>query len=394
MDVNKIRADFPILRSGIIYFDNSASSLTPRQVVEAMDDYYYSYRANIHRGLHSLSRRASDRYEQAREKIASFFNCRPGEMIMTKNSTESINIVAKGMQFGGEKIVINPGDHHSNIVPWQMLEKKGLVRIEYFRLERDGTIDMEHAGKVIGPGTRLVSTAHVSNVTGAVNPVGEIGRIARENGAFFVVDGAQSAGHFDVNLKRVDCDFFAFSGHKMLGPTGTGGLFCRESIMEQLEPLCPGGGTVSDVTAHSQEWAKGPEKHEGGTPNIAGVIGLGRAAEYLQSIGFSNIEKHQKTLVEAALKGLGEMKFVDVYGPRERAPVISFNIQGMNAHDVAGILDESAKICIRSGAHCCIPLMRHFGVEGTARASFQIYNTQEEVSKFLSTVSEIAATLR
>ncbi len=394
MDVKRIREDFPILGSGITYFDNSASSLTPKQVVEEMDDYYYSYRANIHRGLHSLSRRASDKYDEAREKIASFFNCKSGEMIMTKNSTESLNVVAKGLDFKGGKIVLNPGDHHSNIVPWQMLEKKGLVLIEYLKLQKDGTIDLGHAKELIDPKTKLVGTGHISNVTGAIHPIEKLGRLAKDNGALFAVDGAQSAGHFDVNLKKIGCDFFAFSGHKMLGPTGTGGLFCKEPLMEQLEPLCPGGGTVTEVGAHSQEWAKGPEKHEGGTPNIAGVIGLGRAVEYLQSTGLSNIEKHQKSLTDSTLKGLGEMEFVDVYGPRERAPVISFNVQGMNAHDVAGILDESAKICIRSGAHCCIPLMRHFGVEGTARASFHVYNTQEEVSKFLSTVSEIARTLR
>jgi len=394
MDVKRTREDFPILKSGIIYFDNSASSLTPTQVVEAMDEYYYSYRANIHRGLHSLSRRASDKYEQAREKIASFFNCKPGEMIMTKNSTESLNMVAKGLDFRGGKVVLNPGDHHSNIVPWQMLEKKGQVKIEYLKLNKDGTIDLEHAKEIIDPKTKLVSTGHVSNVTGAIHPIEKLGRLARESGALFAVDGAQSAGHFEINLKKINCDFFAFSGHKMLGPTGTGGLFCTEKLMGQLEPLCPGGGTVADVREHTQEWVAGPEKYEGGTPNIAGVIGLGRAVDYISAIGLPSIERHQKIILDSVLDGFSEMKFVDVYGPRERAPVVSFNIQGMNAHDVAGILDESAKICIRSGAHCCTPLMRHFGVDGTARASFHLYNTLEETAKFLSTVSEIARTLR
>jgi len=393
MDTEKIRQDFPILKSGVIYFDNGASSLTPEPVLSEMDNYYRQYRANIHRGLHRLSQKASEKYREAQEHISRFFNCREEEFVATYNTTMSLNALANGIDFKGGKIVTSKGEHHSNILPWQKLEKEGRARLEYINLKPDGTLDLEHVKQVIDQETRLVSLVHVSNVSGVINPVEEVAKIAHAQGALFAVDGAQSAGHLPVDFKRLGCDFYAFSSHKMLGPTGVGGLIIRQEIEDQLTPFCPGGGTVSDVDLHSCKWVKPPEKYEGGTPNIAGVIGLGRAVEYLSSIGMKNIEQHQKMLVKETLKGFAGIKNLTLYGPQERAPVMSFNIKGLNFHDISGILDETAKICTRSGAHCCIPLMKHFGVEGTVRASYHLYNTQQEVTKFTETLKGIAETL-
>lgn len=392
MDVEEIRRDFPILKTGVIYFDNSATCLTPEPVVEAMVGYYHEYRANIHRGLHHLSQRASERYEQAHETVAKFFGTRNEQLAITKNTTEAMNMIAKGLEWEG-KVVVTGVEHHSNLIPWLQLEKEGKVTVEIIPIKGDGTPDMEAAKEIIDGETSLVSVYHISNVLGTVSPIDELHKLAKKAGAKFAVDGAQSAGQVEIGFDKKGWDFFAFSGHKgPLGPTGTGGLLMKKEYLDGLTPLCPGGGTVAEVNGHGWTWVPSPEKFEGGTQNIGGVIGLGEGCRYVERVGYRFIHKQDQHLKNLVYDGLRDIGGVTVYGPRERTAVISFNIEGMNFHDVAGILDNTAKICIRSGAHCAIPLMKRLGIEGTARASLHFYNTEEEADIFLKTVREITST--
>jgi len=395
-DVQRIREDFPILKKGIIYFDNAASSLTPEQVVQKVVEFYHEYRANVERGVHRLSQRASQEYEEAHETIAGFINAPSGENVaMMRNTTEGINFVANALDWRkGDKIVTTVIEHHSNYITWLRVGRRYGVEVEVVRSDSEGRFDLGDFEKVIDDRTRLVAVTKVSNVLGCIVPVEKIAEIAHEHSAYILVDGAQSIPHLKTDVKRMDVDFLAFSGHKMLGPTGSGGLYIRSELLYEVEPLCIGGGTIADVSLESYELARSPMRFEAGTPAIAQVIGLGEAVRYLERVGMGEVERHERRLTERLVEGLAEMEGVEIYGPRDpkdRLGIVSFNVKGMNPHDVALTLDVSAKIAVRSGHHCALPLMKELlGIpRGSVRASTYLYNTVEEVERFLGEMEDL-----
>lgn len=389
MDVSKIRADFPILKD-IIYLDSASTSLTPEPVLKSILDYYKGYRANVGRGVYSLAQIADQRYRDAHKKVAGFIGAGHGTVVFTKNTTESINVVASGLDLKkDDKIVTTIIEHHSNLLPWMRLKKSG-VKLEVIKSDERGSVELSDFEKSIDRKTRLVSVSHVSNVLGTVLPVKEISKICKDKGAMLLVDGAQSVPHMPVNVKDLDCDFLCFSGHKMLGPTGTGALWMKN---ENIEPLLVGGGMVEDVSLEGYERKSGYEGFEAGTPNISGGIGLGAAVDYINEIGIDKIKAHESKLATRLLKGLQEIKGVEIYGPddmNDRSGVISFNVKGLEPHEVALMLDETSNILVRSGHHCCIPLMKYLGLKhGTVRASLYVYNTEEEIDRLLGAIELI-----
>lgn len=389
MDVSKIRADFPILKD-IIYLDSASTSLTPEPVLKSILDYYKGYRANVGRGVYSLAQMADQRYRDAHKKVAGFIGAGQGTAVFTKNATESINIVANGIGWKrDDKIVTTIIEHHSNLLPWMRLRKHGL-KLEVIKSDKEGRLDLSDFEKAIDSKTKLVAVSQVSNVLGTVLPVKEISKICSDKGAMLLVDGAQSVPHMAVDVKGIGCDFLCFSGHKMLGPTGTGVLWMRN---ENIEPLIVGGGMVEDVSLDGYERKSGYEGFEAGTPNISGGIGLGAAVNYIKEIGIDKIKAHESRLTARLLKGLREIKGVEIYGPDDildRGGVISFNVKGLEPHEVALMLDETSSMLVRSGHHCCIPLMEFLGLKhGTVRASLYIYNTEEEIDRLLSAIELI-----
>jgi cysteine desulfurase/selenocysteine lyase len=399
-DVKRIRRDFPILDSGVIYLDNAASSLTPEPVIQKMLEFYHDYRANVERGVHRFSQRASEEYEKAHAKVADFINAgSETEIILTRNATEAINLVANGLIWKkGDKIVTSLIEHHSNFIVWLRLKKRYGVDVEIVRPNREGLFDIDDFEKAIDDKARLVALTHVSNVLGVKTPVEEVAKIAHDHGAQLLVDGAQSVPHLKVDIQRIGCDYLAFSGHKLLGPTGVGVLHARKEMLDNLEPLSIGGGTIADVGSDYYTLAESPTKFEAGTPAIAEAIGLGAAVDYLKEVQLENIEVHERMLVKRMYQGLADIPSVEVYGPKkveQRTGIVSFNVGDLNPHDVALALDVSAEIMVRSGHHCCIPLSKELlkRREGTARASVYLYNTEAEVEKFVSAVDEIARSL-
>jgi len=387
----RVRADFPILKH-IIYMDSAATSLTPEPVVEAVAGYYRDYNANVGRGVYRLSQVASQKYKDAHEKVAGFIGAKEaGEVIFTKNTTEAINMVAYGLKWAsGDEVVTTLLEHHSNFLPWFKLREKG-VNLKIVNPNRSGEFKVADFEAAIGDSTRLVAVTHVSNVLGTISPIKELSAICKEKGALLLVDGAQSAPHIPLDVEKLGCDFFAFSGHKMLGPTGTGVLWVKDP--DGLEPTFFGGGMIEKVSVDGYELAAGYERFEAGTPNIAGGIGLGRAVDYLNDVGMDKLQAYEERLAKRLLKGLLNIEAVQVYGstnPSERIGVVSFNIGGSNPHDVALMLDEASDITVRSGHHCCMPLMNYLHVEGTVRVSLYLYNTEEEVDTFLNSVESIA----
>ena len=376
--MENFRDDFVILNNNFAYLDNAATSLTPDCVVEKMNEYYKEYNANIHRGVHDLTITASDKYEHAHKTVADFIGCNKDNIILTKNSTEALNMVAKGKEW--KTAVITDIEHHSNFLPWMHVKN-----LRIFELEKDFSVNLEKFSDICR-NADIVSFTHVSNVLGNIMPVDDMVKIAKENNALVCLDGAQSVPHLNINIKKTDIDFLAFSGHKMLGPTGTGILYVKNT--DSIKPLMLGGGTIEQI----DKLAKSPEKFEAGTPNIAGMIGLGEAIKYLNKVGMNNIEKHEKKLVKIIFEELLEKKWFDYFGSDEiknKTGVISFNIKNVDAHTTAQILNEN-KIFVRSGHHCCIPLMKKIGVNGTVRASFYFYNTEEEISKLIEILKKIA----
>jgi len=400
LDVEKIRQDFPILKSNIIYLDNAASSLTPEPVIQKMWEFYHSYRANVERGIHRLSQRASEEYEKVHAKVADFINAESEtEVILTRNATEAINLVADGLNWKkGDKIVTSLIEHHSNFIVWLRLKKRYGVDVEIVRPNREGLFNIADFEKAIDDKTRLVALTHVSNVLGVKTPVEEVAKIAHDHAAHLLVDAAQSVPHLKVDVQRIGCDYLAFSGHKMLGPTGVGVLYARKELLDNLEPLSIGGGTIADVGLDYYTLAESPMKFEAGTPAIAEAIGLGTAVDYLKEVQLKNIEAHERKLVKRMYQGLVDVPSVEVYGPKKlehRTGIVSFNVGDLNPHDVALALDVSADIMVRSGHHCCLPLNKELLKlrEGTVRASLYLYNTEAEVEKLVSTVNEIARSL-
>lgn len=401
LDVELIRKDFPILETGIIYLDSAASSLTPEPVLKKMLEFYRQYRGNVGRGIHRLSVKASEEYEKVHAKAADFINAKSrSEIVMTRNTTEGINIVASGLNWRkNEKIVMSVIEHHSNFIVWLRVRDKHGVQVEVVK-PRDPAIEgiFDPAGfeKVIDDRTKLVAITHVSNVLGVVTPVEEIAEIAHSHGAYVLVDAAQSVPHMKIDVQQLGCDFLAFSGHKMCGPTGSGALYIREELIDKVEPLCIGGGTINDVGTNYYKLDGSPGRFEAGTPHIAGAIGLGAAIDYLQRIRMENIESHERNLVRQMYEGLSELPKVEVYGPEPkcRVGIMPFNVGDLNPHDVALALDVSANLMVRSGHHCAMPLSKIvLGKPGTVRASVYIYNTEEEINKLILNVKEIAETL-
>jgi len=393
MDIERIRKDFPILHQNVnnhplVYLDSAATSQKPLSVIETLNQYYREYNSNVHRGVHTLGTKATDAYEGAREKVKNFINAKSTkEVIFTRGTTTSINYVATS--FGrenvkeGDEIVLTYMEHHSNLIPWQQVAKKTGATLKYFPLQEDGTLSLEEVRHTISEKTKIVAITYVSNVLGTINPIKEIVEIAHRKGAVVVVDGAQSTPHLKVDVQDLDCDFYAFSGHKMCGPTGIGVLYGKEHLLEQMEPVEFGGEMIDFVELYDSTWKELPWKFEGGTPTIAGAIGLGAAIDYLESIGMNEIQNHEHQLTEYAIGKLSEIDGLTIYGPKEiskRAGVVTFNIDGVHPHDVATVLDTEG-IAVRAGHHCAQPLMKWLHVTATARASFYLYNTKEDVDR-------------
>ncbi len=388
-----LRKDFPLV-DDIVYFDNAATSLIPEPVINAMNEFERRYRANVGRGVHRLTSIASQRYFNSHQKVARFIGADAGTTVLTKNTTEAINMVACGLKWNkGDSVVTTALEHHSNLLPWLRLRERG-VGVKVLMPHPDGTLDLSAFELAVNDNTRLVAISHASNVLGTILPVKEIAAICNEHGTRLLVDGAQSAPHLPVNVKDIGCDYFCFSGHKMLGPTGTGILWMKDS---DISPLLVGGGMIESVSTEDYTLAGGYQRYEAGTPHIAGMIGLGRAVEYLEKAGMDSVREHERRLTRKLLGGLASMENIRIYGPAEnmeRIGVISFNIEGMHPHEVSHILDEAAAIMTRSGEHCCQPLMRHMGLPGgTVRVSLYLYNTEEEIGLLLETLEEITRRL-
>jgi cysteine desulfurase / selenocysteine lyase len=395
MDIQEVRRQFPILDQEVnghplVYLDSAATSQKPRQVIEAVEDYYKRYNSNVHRGVHTLGSMATDGYEGAREKVRRFIHASSmEEIIFLRGTTTAINLVASSYGRAnvgeGDEIVITPMEHHSNIIPWQQLAKATGAELKYIPLEEDGTISVEKARETITANTKIVSVMHVSNVLGTINPVKEITSIAHENGAVMVVDGAQSVPHMKVDVQDIGADFFAFSGHKMCAPTGIGVLYGKKKLLKEMEPVEFGGEMIDFVGLYDSTWKELPWKFEGGTPIIAGAVGLGAAIDFLEDIGLDNIEAHEKKLARYALDQLKDKDGVTVYGPQDRAGIVTFNSDDVHPHDLATVLDSEG-VAVRAGHHCAQPLMKWLDVTATARASFYLYNTEEDVDKFTASL--------
>lgn len=401
LNVEKVRRDFPILKSGIIYLDNAASSLTPEPVLEKMLEFYRQYRANVDRSIHHLSQQASEEFERARAKVADFINAKSdSEIIMTRNTTEGTNIIASGLKWKkGDKVVTSVIEHHSNFIIWLRAKNRYDIKVEAVKPKEpmaQGLLDPEDFEKVIDEKTRLVAITHVSNVLGAITPVKEIAKIAHEHGAYVLVDGAQSVPHMKVDVQKLGCDFLAFTGHKMCAPTGSGALYIKEELTEEVEPLCIGGGSISDVDIDYYRLDKSPRRFEAGTPAIAEDIGFGAAVDYLEKVGMENIERHEKKLTKKMYELLSDVPKIEIYGPKpeRKIGITAFNVSDLNPHDVALALDVSANIMVRSGHHCALPLTKNIlHRPGSVRASTYLYNTKEEIEKFALAVREIAEIL-
>lgn len=390
-DPADIRNDFLVLKENV-YLDSAATTQTPRQVVDAMCDYFYRYAANHGRGAHRLARETTNHYEDAREAVAGFLGGDYEHTIFTRNTTESINMVALGLDWkAGDHVVTTHVEHHSNLLPWLRLKEQG-VKVTVVAPDPMGTVNPHDIERAITDRTKLVAVTHVSNVFGSVMDVQEITRIAHRNGCMSLVDAAQSVGHMPFDVADIDCDFLAVPGHKgMLGPQGTGVLYLKDT--DSIRPTYLGGGTVYAVTEDGYSLENAPGRFEAGTPNIPGVIGLGRGVEYVKALGVGDIQRHEEQLARDAARRLSEIDRVEVYGPADRGAVVPFNVVGLNPHDVAMILDETKKICVRSGHHCAIPSIRLLKVDGTVRASFGAYNLPGEVDLLVDTVEQIATTL-
>jgi len=396
-DINKIRSDFPIFSDkSLVYLDSAATTQKPQQVIDAVSDFYSNYNANVHRGIYELSMKATEAYEFARQKIAKFINAPDWRSIVfTGGTTESINLIAyswarKNLRKGDE-ILITEMEHHSNIVPWQLVAKEIGIILKYIPINIDGTLDLSNMNELITNNTKLVSVIHQSNVFGTINPINKIINRAKQVGAITVIDAAQSIPHGHVDVQDLDCDFLAFSGHKMLGPTGIGVLYGKTELLDSMAPFMGGGDMINSVTMTESTWNDIPYKFEAGTPNIAQAIGLGAAIDYINEIGLTNINNYVKHLLKNALKNLLAIDGLTVYGHQvgESSSVISFNLEGVHPHDLAQFLDQD-RIAVRAGHHCAQPIMDKLGVSSTIRASFYLYNTEEEIEKLCASLKKTA----
>ncbi|MEM3791245.1 MAG: cysteine desulfurase [Candidatus Micrarchaeaceae archaeon] len=402
MNVDRIREDFPILKikvngKPLAYLDNAATSQKPKQVIDKIYEYYTNYNSNIHRGIYTIAEKADEEYLNSKELVARLINASSYKnIIYVRNATEAINLVSytwgeKNIK-KGDLILVSEMEHHSNIVPWQLLAKRKKARLEYIKIKGNESIDEEDLKEKLEKKPKLVSITHVSNVLGTINDVEMISKVAHEYGAKVLVDGAQSVPHMKVDVKKIDCDFLAFSGHKMLGPAGIGVLYGKEEILEEMPPMLGGGDMIRSVSFKESTWNDLPWKFEAGTPNIEGGIGLGEAVKYLMKIGMEEIREHEKSLTRYALDRLKDIKGLSVYGyhsmNEHRAGVISFNVEGIHPHDLSEVFDSEG-IAIRTGHHCAMPLTRELlRVPATARMSFYLYNKEEEIERAIATIEK------
>ncbi|WP_271407209.1 aminotransferase class V-fold PLP-dependent enzyme [Tenacibaculum soleae] len=395
-DIEKIRADFPILNrkvhgKNLVYFDNGATSQTPQVVIDTIVDYYTNYNANIHRGVHTLSQEATDKYEEARLKVQKHFNAQHSyEIILTAGTTHSINIVASGFAAilkAGDEVIVSSLEHHSNIVPWQMLcEKTGAI-LKVIPMDENGGLRMDVYHELLNAKTKLVFCNHVSNALGTINPIKEIIHAAHKFGAYVLIDGAQAVPHLKPDVQELDADFYVASAHKMCGPTGVGLLYGKEELLKLLPPYQGGGEMIETVTFEKTTYAGLPHKFEAGTPNICGGIAFGTAIDYLNSVGFDNIEKQEKELLAYGTQELEKIESLKIYGTTNKASVISFNIDGIHPYDIGSILDKLG-VAVRTGHHCAQPIMNFYCIPGTVRASFAFYNTKEEIDVLVAAVKK------
>ena len=402
LDVYKIREDFPILSKKIndtdlIYLDNAATSQTPIQVIDAISNYYKNYNSNIHRGLHSLSVDATNKFEETRLKIKEHFGITHNhEIIFTSGTTHGINIISSGLEkmiSSKDELIVSEMEHHSNIVPWQMLCDKTGSKLKVIPIKDDGTLNIDEYKSLLTPDVKFVFINHVSNTLGIVNPIKEIIDLAHTNKSQVLVDGAQGAAHFKINLSELDVDYYVASAHKLCGPTGVGFLYGKSDLLNLLPPYQGGGEMISNVTFNKTEYADLPHKFEAGTPNIAGVIAFGSALDYMNSIGYDNIESYEKNLLEYATESLKKISGLKIYGDiEEKISVISFNVGNHHPSDIGSILDQFG-IAVRTGQHCTQPIMDRFNIPGTVRASFSFYNTISEIDLFVDAVKKASKML-
>jgi cysteine desulfurase/selenocysteine lyase len=392
MDIKDIRSQFPILDQQVngrplVYLDSAATSQKPIRVIETLERYYKEYNSNVHRGVHTLGTRATDGYEGARDKVRKFINASSTEeIIFTRGTTTALNTVATSYARetlkSGDEIVITYMEHHSNIIPWQQVAKKTGAILKYLPLQEDGSISLEEAKKTITSDTKIVSIMHVSNVLGTINPIKELAEIAHQQGAIIVVDGAQSTPHMKIDVQDLNCDFFAFSAHKMCGPTGIGVLYGKKHLLESMEPVEFGGEMIDFVELQDSTWKELPWKFEAGTPIIAGAIGLGAAIDFLEEIGLDNIHAHDKKMAQYASEQMATIEGIKIFGPKDRTGLVTFTIDDVHPHDVATVLDADG-IAVRAGHHCAQPLMKWLKVSATARASFYLYNSEDEIDELV-----------
>ncbi|ANQ65590.1 cysteine desulfurase [Staphylococcus equorum] len=399
LNVSEIVKDFPILKQQVhgnrlAYLDSTATSQTPTQVIDAIDDYYKQYNSNVHRGVHTLGSLATDGYENARETVRRFINAKYfEEIIFTRGTTAAINIVAHSYGDAnvneGDEIVVTEMEHHANIVPWQQLAKRKRAELKFIPLTEDGELAIEDVKATINEKTKIVAIAHVSNVLGTINDIKAIAEIAHEHGAIISVDGAQAAPHMDIDMQDLDADFYSFSGHKMLGPTGIGVLYGKRTLLNNMEPVEFGGDMIDFVDKYEASWADLPTKFEAGTPLIAQAIGFAEAIKYLQNLGFEAIHQHEATLTQYAYDKMSEIEGIEIYGPAKdrRAGIITFNMTDVHAHDVATAVDTEG-VAVRAGHHCAQPLMKWLKQSSTARASFYIYNTKEDIDQLVESLKQ------
>ncbi|MFL6362585.1 MAG: cysteine desulfurase [Nitrososphaeraceae archaeon] len=402
INISKIRQDFPILKRKVngnktlVYLDNAATTQKPLSVINAINDYYMNYNSNIHRAVHQLAEEATFEYEKTREKVAKFINAHSAdEIIFTRNATEAINLVS--YSWGrtnvnkGDRVVITEIEHHSNIVPWQILTQEKGAKLDYIGIDNNGYLNMEDCKKYLQRDkVKLLSISHMSNVLGTIVPINEIIEMAHQNGILVMVDGAQSVPHMPVDVQDMDCDFMVFSAHKMLGPTGVGVLYAKKEILNEMQPFIGGGDMIKEVHKHKTIYNDLPYKFEGGTPNIAGVIGFGAAVDYLKRIGMHNVREHEIEITSYAIKAIADIKGIILYGPSDanhRGGVVAFNIGDIHPHDLATIMNDHG-IAIRSGHHCAQVLMERLDIAAASRTSFYIYNTKEEVDIFINALGE------
>ena len=399
LNTDHIREEFPIFhkRKGLVYLDSASTTQKPQCVIDSVSSFYSNYNANIHRALYEIGEKATNEFESVRDKVKRFLNVPDShEVIFTRSSTESINLVAYSWGIGnlnkGNGILVTEMEHHSNLVPWQMVSEKTLAKLKYLPLQKDGILDLSSIETDLND-IGMLAMVHQSNVFGTINPISKIVELAKSRGVVTLIDGAQAVPHFPVDISKIDCDFYVFSGHKMVGPTGVGVLIGRKTILEKMDPFLGGGEMINNVTMEKSTWNEIPWKFEAGTPNIAQVIGLGRAIDFIDDIGLEDIEAHEDGLLDYGIKQLSTIDDIVLYGSSSnRGAVIPFNVKGIHPHDLAKFLDTD-KICIRAGHHCAQPIMNVLGISASARASFYLYNNRNDIDVLVKSIKKTAKIL-